>query len=141
MPQCNEPCWYQILRYWIDVKRQHALAFSFLVGATRTPIAAPFLSEQEAKEYSIELYRNLKETEIDRFIAHIHGCKAPDGPMVTLEYGMRLGSYQLPSFEELWQFFGAPIASGEFSFDDGCFRPMTDAEKQWVLEATRQTCA
>src|SRR5689334_14896027 len=99
MSQYDGPPWYQLLRYWQDVKSGHGLSFSFLVGATRIPIGTPFNDAEEALEYARELYDEITNGVHDRFIASVHGCGSVGGPVITLEFGMPLGSYKLPAFD------------------------------------------
>ena len=131
----TEPKWFRILRYWIDKKDGHGLSFSFLIGATRIPVGQPFDSESDAIELSRSLYEEIISAPVHNFAAHLHDCDKVDGCVVTLEFGMKPTDYPMPSFEELWDFYGQAVAAGNYSLTNGRFHPMTGAEKAWVTKA------
>jgi hypothetical protein len=131
------PSWYRILRHWDD-NGGTGLSFSFLVGATREPIAAKFKDEQEAREYSRDLYDEIKTAEVEGFRVLIHGCQGIRGPVVTLQYGLPLHLRNVPPFDELWQFYGEAITAGNFSLTSGRFHAMTEDEKNWVAGVVEQ---
>jgi hypothetical protein len=131
------PTWYRILRHW-DNDGGTGLSFSFLVGATREPIAAKFRDEQEAREYSRDLYDEIGTAEVEGFRVLIHGCQDIRGPVVTLQCGLPRLLRNVPPFDDLWEFYGTAIRAGEFSLTSGHFHAMTEDEKNWVAEAIGQ---
>jgi hypothetical protein len=137
MAIATTPSWYRILRHWDD-NGGTGLSFSFLVGATREPIAATFKNEQEAKKYSRDLHDKIRTAEVEGFRVLIHECQGIRGPVVNLQYGLPRHLVNVPPFDELWQFYGKAITAGDFSLTSGRFHTMTDDEKNWVAEAIEQ---
>ena len=135
----STPSWYRVLRCWIDKHEGHGLSFSILVGATRTPIGMGFKDEREAKKYSRALYDELtRKRSVEGFVVHIHDCDIVDGSVVTLEYGVKPGSYKMPPFDELWASYGADITAGKFSRTQKRSHAMTEDEKKWVSKALEE---
>lgn len=125
------PDWYKVLRHWKN-KGRTGLSFSFLVGAVRKPIGAPFASEEDAKEQSRALYERIKAEKPEGCEAFVEDCGQTQGSMVKTG-GPQGGS--IPSFDMLWAEYGDAIVKGYFSLTKGVSHPMVDCEIEWVQQA------
>lgn len=122
--------WLAVLTYWRDKKRRTGLSFSFLVGATRSPIGEPFGDEEEAEAYSEALYEKIAAHEF----AYIEECAIVGDLAVKL--GARTGT-SLPTFDRIWKRFRDEIISGKFSLSGGKSRRFDDTERVWIKQARR----
>jgi hypothetical protein len=134
----HPPDWFCILKYAIDKRLfDYGLSFSYLVGATRSPIeeiGSPFQSEDEARSASAELYERMK-LPCRGWIANFDNCMNPKkvgGLVVTLV--REDAFYEHPGFEVVWQEYGQAITEGRFS-KNGHFHPFRDDEIAWIKEA------
>jgi hypothetical protein len=143
-----EPNWLQVLDAWVAQPSNPpkvGLSLPFLFGATRTPIGAKIRAAAAAESQFFELLDSIQQYRYDGKQFAIKRCNHVSGHLILSAEDAVGGNGGLVFYlggltpaearSLVWRESRESILEGNYSFYDGEFRPLSDADLRLISNA------
>ena len=130
----SRPAWFLVLKEWVQkpLPPNTSMSFSYLLGANQNPIATPFVSEQDAKQASRDLYTDMYRARFDNYVVYTFGCPDIGGPAISLSPIDPRPPEQrfMHDFDEMWEHYRNEITSGNFRIGKNAHKFISETLRQ-----------
>lgn len=92
----------------------NGLTLRFIVGACQIPIGKVFETPELAKEFTEQMFNEMKNFDNHEYIVISTYCPIHNGVVMKLSGQKRTDNAINPTFDEVWERYGSEIIAGDY---------------------------